>query len=236
MNYPVYEHFNAFQGEGDHMGRHAFFIRTFGCPVKCDFCDSAGTWHPKLRPEKVNRYDANELAELATLSGAHICIVTGGEPIIHDLSELGAALRKRGIRFHIETSGALPKAGNYLPDWITLSPKWAKLPCDEWLSLANEIKIVATSAEDLESWLNWLSRKLPASLHGKSLWIHPEWSCREDAKLLEAICDAVKYPSSVQVADTGYVARAGYQLHKLYNVDALDPNAKPVLPFPKDLK
>src|SRR5690606_10755697 len=53
VRYPVHEQFHTWQGEGVHMGRSAYFIRTFGCPVKCPWCDSAGTWHPDHIPAKV---------------------------------------------------------------------------------------------------------------------------------------------------------------------------------------
>lgn len=234
--YPIYEVFNAFQGEGDHMGLHAFFIRTFGCPIKCDFCDSAGTWHPKLVPKNISRLSGEELGERARISGAPICIVTGGEPTIHDLTELADRLRKERIKFHIETSGAFVRKGNYEPDWITLSPKWNKPPVSDWLLRANEIKLVVESPTDLESWLSCLALSLPASLSQKSLWIHPEWSKREDKDLLKAISEAASTADYYNLNKHGLRIRAGYQLHKIYSVDSLDSRSMPVLPLPKELR
>jgi asparagine synthase (glutamine-hydrolysing) len=60
---PIYETFHAWQGEGTHLGRSAFFIRTFGCPVHCPWCDSAGTWHPDYIPDKVDRLSVDLLVE-----------------------------------------------------------------------------------------------------------------------------------------------------------------------------
>ena len=43
-NYPVAEAFFSVQGEGLHMGRSAYFIRLYGCNVKCPWCDSKPAW------------------------------------------------------------------------------------------------------------------------------------------------------------------------------------------------
>ena len=65
MEYPVHETFHSWQGEGDHSGKSAFFVRLYGCPVHCPWCDSAGTWHPDYVPEKVDRIDAAMIADAA---------------------------------------------------------------------------------------------------------------------------------------------------------------------------
>ncbi|MDI1320367.1 MAG: 7-carboxy-7-deazaguanine synthase QueE, partial [bacterium] len=126
---PIYETFYAWQGEGCHMGRAAFFIRTFGCPVKCPWCDSAGTWHPAGSPEKLDRVTPAQLADQAARHKAEFAVITGGEPTIHDLTELTAALRARGLPSHLETSGSFAIHGDFA--WVTVSPKWAKLPLPE---------------------------------------------------------------------------------------------------------
>ena len=64
MKYPVYERFYTWQGEGVHLGRAAYFIRLYGCPQSCPWCDSAGTWHRDYRPDSVTLMDAHELAEV----------------------------------------------------------------------------------------------------------------------------------------------------------------------------
>ena len=66
----IHERFFSIQGEGVHMGRSAFFIRTLGCPVKCPWCDSAGTWHPGFKPAGKNLMDEYDLAEEST-AAAH---------------------------------------------------------------------------------------------------------------------------------------------------------------------
>lgn len=103
---PIHEQFYTFQGEGSHAGRAAYFIRTFGCPVHCPWCDSAGTWHPDYIPEKVERLSETKLAEEVSKTEAEFVVVTGGEPAIHDLKPLVDALHAIGRKVHLETSGA----------------------------------------------------------------------------------------------------------------------------------
>ncbi len=214
---PIYETFYAWQGEGTHLGRAAFFIRTFGCPVHCPWCDSAGTWHPEWIPDKIDRVSAEKLADAAAATAAEFVVITGGEPTIHDLQPLTAALHARNLKTHLETSGSFPIRGEF--DWITLSPKWQKLPLAENLTRASEFKLIVEEADSIERW--W--REIGPTHQGQTVWLHPEWSQRSNAAVLNAISDTVK--------TRGAPFRAGYQLHRLYNVDALDRNSRPEVPL-----
>ncbi len=214
---PIYETFHTWQGEGIHMGRAAFFIRTYGCPVHCPWCDSAGTWHKDWVPETILRVAPDVLAESAKATGASITVITGGEPAIHDLTDLTTALNGHSIKVHLETSGAFYLRGKI--DWITVSPKWDAEPKDENVAKADELKLIVEEPGSIERW--WAV--LAPNYNGCPVWLHPEWTQRENILVLNAINEAVKtFPQRY---------RAGYQLHKLYNVDNLDPNAKPLTPI-----
>ena len=214
---PIYETFYTWQGEGVHMGRAAFFIRTFGCPIQCPWCDSAGTWHPDWVPAKVDRIAVASLVEAAKATTAQFVVVTGGEPTVHDLAPLTAALSAVALPAHLETSGAYPIQGDF--DWITLSPKWAKLPLIETLERANEIKLIVEDETSIARW--WA--KISSSVRASHVWLHPEWSQRENPAVLQSISSWVKTHAGP--------FRAGYQLHRLYNVDALDARSRPSIPL-----
>ena len=214
---PIYETFYAWQGEGAHMGRAAFFIRTFGCPVKCPWCDSAGTWHPEWIPEKIDRVSVDGLVEQAAATRAEFVVITGGEPAIHDLGPLVSALKERNLQTHLETSGGFPIRGNL--DWVTLSPKWWRLPLPENLERANEYKVIVEDENSIQRW--W--QELKPHHRGQPVWLHPEWSQRSNPKVLNSISGAVK--------DIGAPFRAGYQVHRLFNVDALDHRSRPTVPL-----
>lgn len=215
MNYPVYERFYTWQGEGVHLGRAAYFIRLYGCPQSCPWCDSAGTWHRDYRPDGVTLMSAHELAEVvrAESPDGAVVVITGGEPILFDLNPLTDALHALGRRVHIETSGIAPLRGAL--DWVTLSPKpFGQPPLPEVVARADEVKIIVHEPGDIQAGLDTLSG-LPQDA---VIWLHPEWSrARErDLTVLNAITQAVKENPRL---------RAGYQMHKLYRADDLDAHS-----------
>ena len=57
---------------------------------------------------------------------AEIVVVTGGEPLMHNLDAFTLELQKAGLKTNIETSGSHPLSGSW--DWICLSPKKFKAP------------------------------------------------------------------------------------------------------------
>ena len=87
MKYPIFEHFKSFQGEGIHMGGSAYFVRLYGCPLKCKWCDSAGTWHKDWVPNNILKLDESEIFELIARDNGFL-VLTGGEPAIFDLFPL----------------------------------------------------------------------------------------------------------------------------------------------------
>ncbi|MDQ8202047.1 7-carboxy-7-deazaguanine synthase QueE [Pelagicoccus sp. SDUM812003] len=220
-NLPIHECFHSWQGEGAHLGRSAFFIRLFGCPVHCPWCDSAGTWHPDYIPKNVARVGAEELAQQAKASGAEFVVVTGGEPTIHDLTALCEALAEAGLPRHLETSGSFEIRGAF--DWITLSPKWQKLPLEVNLAAASELKLIVENEASIEKWIQQLGPHLDAQ---RPVWLHPEWSQRDNPAVLESITRCVK--------ERAAPFRAGVQAHKYYRADLLDPNARESAPLGGD--
>ncbi len=140
--YPLVEDFYSLQGEGYHSGHPAYFIRLAGCPVRCDFCDSKQTWNIEGFP----MVEAAELANRAVCSGAKTVVVTGGEPLIHNLDALCQALHERGLACWLETSGSQPLSGQW--DWICLSPKPHAPLHAAFRRTANELKVVISSPAD----------------------------------------------------------------------------------------
>ncbi len=202
---PVSEYFHSWQGEGFHTGKSAFFIRTYGCPVKCSWCDSPETWHPDHIPDKVDKKNISFLVKEAVSSKCEFCVITGGEPAIHDLTSLVDSLRKENIASHIETCGAYPIKGNV--DWITLSPKWNALPTEDNLFKANEIKLIVEDEKSIQKWITQLGQK---SLENKVVFLNPEWSMRNEPTVLNSISNFVQ--------ENGHPYRVGFQLHKQFNV------------------
>jgi organic radical activating enzyme len=103
-------------------------------------------------------------------SGVEIAVITGGEPLMHDLSSLTALLKQKGIRTHVETSGAHPLSGQW--DWICLSPKKFKAPLQEVIEVAQELKVVVFNKSDFE----WAEKHAQQVDSNCLLYLQPEWS------------------------------------------------------------
>jgi organic radical activating enzyme len=215
---PIHEQFYTFQGEGIHAGRAAYFIRTFGCPVHCPWCDSAGTWHPDYIPEKIERIAPKALAAEVAKTSAEFVVVTGGEPAIHNLAPLVDALHAIDQKVHLETSGAFEIKGAF--DWITLSPKRWKLPLAENLVRADEFKIIVDREGAIEEYAEIIGNI------SKPIWLHPEWSKHNDPDTLDMITEWIKAH--------GAPYRAGWQMHKHYAADLKDPRSAPAAPLGGD--
>jgi 7-carboxy-7-deazaguanine synthase len=166
---PVMEHFYTIQGEGYHQGKAAYFIRLGGCDVGCVWCDVKESWDTDKHP----LYSVQQLLTEVKKTPAEIVVITGGEPLMHNLDFLTEEFQQAGLKLHIETSGAHPLSG--LWDWICLSPKKFKAPLEPVLHVANELKVVIFNQSDFEwaeKYAAWVSP------HCK-LYLQPEWEKAE---------------------------------------------------------
>lgn len=179
VEYPIMEHFYTIQGEGAHTGRASYFIRTAGCDVNCWWCDVKDSWEEEGHPKMTVR----ELVGVAKASKAPFVVITGGEPLLHDLLPLTLGLKSEGMKVHIETSGSSPLSGQL--DWITLSPKRFKKPTEEVFAYVDELKVVVLTNKDLK-WAEDNAAKCP---EGTRLFLQPEW---ETPKSIDLIVDYVK--------------------------------------------
>lgn len=145
---PVVETFHSLQGEGLHSGRSAFFLRLAGCAVGCPWCDTKPSWPQDSHPRRALP-DLVAEATAAAGAGAAFVVITGGEPLQHDLGPLCAALASSGLPLHLETSGAAPLRLSGRFAWITLSPKRHRPPSAALLAACDELKLVVHEPADL---------------------------------------------------------------------------------------
>lgn len=112
MKYAVVEIFCSIQGEGFYTGTPANFVRLAGCNLSCDFCDTRKEATEDLTPtEIISRLNPD----------VNTVVLTGGEPCIHQLTELVSHLRKDKFRIHMETNGTMPLPSGI--DYVAVSPK-----------------------------------------------------------------------------------------------------------------
>lgn len=166
---PVMESFYTLQGEGAFTGQASYFIRLGGCDVGCVWCDVKDSWEEDRHPVR----PVEELVKEASTHPGRIAVITGGEPLLHDLGPLTAALRQAGFRTHIETSGSSPMSGEW--HWICLSPKKFKPALPEAFERAHELKVVVFNKHDL-AWAEEQAARVPPDC---LLYLQPEWSKRD---------------------------------------------------------
>jgi organic radical activating enzyme len=199
---PVMEHFYTLQGEGYHQGRAAYFIRLGGCDVGCVWCDVKDSWDADKHP----KYSLEAIVQMAVegTSGQtqdNLVVITGGEPLMHQLDALTAALQTKGFKTNIETSGAHPLSGAW--DWLCLSPKKFKAPLPEVIAAANELKVVIYNKSDFAWAEQYAAQVGPECM----LYLQPEWD--KAAIVTPLIIDYIKAHPQWRIS---------LQVHKYINV------------------
>ena len=174
-NYPITEHFFSLQGEGANTGKPAYFLRLSGCDVRCTFCDSKNSWDDS----NAKKMSTTDIVDLVKQSNAKNVVITGGEPLLHNLDELCKALRTHisDVNLWLETSGTAPFSGDF--DWVCLSPKKHCPPLSENYAKANELKIIICE-NDFE-FAEQQAQRVQADCE---LFLQAEWSVcnRRDAR------------------------------------------------------
>ena len=102
----ITEIFRSLQGEADTAGIPTVFVRLTGCPLRCQYCDTAYAFHG-------GEWAALEevLRQVQDYATHHVC-VTGGEPLAQKgCLALLTSLCDAGLRVSLETSGAMSLAG-----------------------------------------------------------------------------------------------------------------------------
>ena len=164
------EIFTSVQGEGISVGVPSVFVRTAQCHLRCTWCDTKYTWdwdhHDRAANSREVAVDAIVDEVVATARGATTIVITGGEPMLQReaIAALARALRARGFRIEVETSGSIEPTAELVEvvDQWNVSPKLASSgnkrgaalrvgPLTAFAALASaNFKFVITAPEDLE--------------------------------------------------------------------------------------
>jgi len=163
---PVIEEFYTLQGEGFHMGKAAYFIRIAGCDIACEWCDTKFSWNNQAE----FLINTDDVIKRAIAKPAKAIVVTGGEPLQHNLNYLCAGLKKYQIHTFLETSGAFPLSGQW--DWICLSPKKQFPPLPDNYNKADELKVIIQTKDDFI----WAEKNADLVEPQCKLFLQPEWS------------------------------------------------------------
>jgi 7-carboxy-7-deazaguanine synthase len=149
----ITEIFLSLQGEARAIGWPTVFVRLTGCPLRCQYCDTAYAFHGGEW-----RQIDDILAEVAGHGARHVC-VTGGEPLAQKRCiGLLSRLCDAGYEVSLETSGAIDIADVDLRVSRVLDIKtpgsmevhrnlWSNLPL---LTPNDQVKFVICSREDYD--------------------------------------------------------------------------------------
>lgn len=192
------EQFYTIQGEGFYQGRAAYFVRLGGCDVGCSWCDVKESWDAEAHPQKSIEDIISSIQETA----ANLVVITGGEPLLHQLDEFTERLQAARLQTNIETSGSSSMSGHW--DWVCLSPKKFKAPLPEAHAAANELKIIIYNNDDFK----WAEKHAALVNTSCKLYLQPEWS-KADI-MLPLIIDYVKANPKWEIS---------MQLHKYMGVE-----------------
>jgi len=116
----IAEIFYSIQGEGMLTGVPSVFVRTSGCNLRCEWCDTPYTsWSPEG-----NEMSIAAILETVKQYPARHAVVTGGEPMIAPgIVELTQSLRGLGLHVTVETAGTVHH--QVACDLMSISPKLA---------------------------------------------------------------------------------------------------------------
>ena len=140
-------------------------------------------------------------ATAASETGAAFVVITGGEPLHHNLDALTSAIRSscKQQPLHLETSGVDRLSG--APDWITLSPKRHRPPTPEMVQACHELKVVVHEPADL------LFAEVVGAQAPQAHWLlQPGWESETGQQL------------AIEFAKTNTNWRLSLQSHKWLNV------------------
>jgi 7-carboxy-7-deazaguanine synthase len=144
----------------------------------------------------VNAHPKQTIDELVAGALEHpgrMVVITGGEPLMHDLTTLTNALQTAGFQTNIETSGVCQAVtGSW--DWICFSPKKFKQPNPAIYQQADELKVIIYNASDFAFAESFVPHLRPDC----RLLLQPEWS-RSD-EMLPRIVEYVKANPQWQVS------------------------------------
>lgn len=177
----IVEQFYSLQGEGANTGKASYFVRVGGCDVGCEFCDSKEAW----QKDNFVKTDIKDIVANAKALPSRTVIITGGEPLLYDMTPLTRLFKQEGFETCLETSGTCPMSG--LWDWICISAKTKLPPLEENMTLANELKIIICSESDFafaEYWAQKVDKKKCL------LYLQPEWSQRQ--RMMPRIVEYIK--------------------------------------------
>lgn len=194
----ICEIYPCLQGEGSRAGTPSILIRTLGCNLRCEWCDTPYTsWQLEY-----GKYTVEDILPVLN-AHPHIeeVILTGGEPTLcPDLGEIIALCIEKKKKITLETNGTRLISEHLMRsiDLVSISPKLSNSsPADQkiklrhdadrihlpviqqWIDLAHgyQLKFVVSTAEDMQE-IDALTQHL--KLDKRNIYLMPEGRTEEE--------------------------------------------------------
>jgi len=200
----VAEIFSSIQGEGLRQGEPTLFVRLSGCNLECSFCDTKYAWRNGKYYSTIQILEEIK-RQKRRFPTKWVCL-TGGEPLLQDITELVQRLKEEKFKIQVETNATIFRS---LPvDWYSISPKPEKYFFrPEYKKEAKEVKLVVTKDMDLDT-IQKIRQEFPEKI---PLLLQPQsnrkWSLNLGMRLLR----------QTMKADLKNI-RLSIQLHKVYGL------------------
>lgn len=206
------EIFLSIQGESSDVGLPCIFVRLFGCPVGCSYCDQ-----PQKPSQKKRISIENIINQVRKYKDVKYVCITGGEPLIHeDCIPIVWELLHLGYKVSIETSGCVPievsdyrRSYKYVMDIKCPSSGVShKNIYENLLHLQNndEVKYVIADRKDYE-FMKSVMKKYPTSA---SILVSPMFDENNKAVIGQELVE--------WILKDGLNVRLSLQVHKLLGV------------------
>ena len=206
------EVFCSIQGESSDSGLPCIFIRLYGCPVGCSYCDQ-----PQSPDQKKRVSVENIINKVLKFKGVKYVCITGGEPLIYkEVIPLTWELMHMGYKVSIETSGCVPiedlgyrRSFKYVMDIKCPSSGVSeKNIFDNLLHLQtnDEVKFVIADRQDYE-YMKKVLNKYPTQA---SILVSPMFDENQKAVIGSDLVD--------WIIEDRIECRLQIQLHKILNV------------------
>lgn len=207
---PISEIKYSISGEGQTAGYPVIIVRTAGCNLPpCTYCDTQYAY----KTEQGTLMDAKEIySRCLDIKFCKKVLLTGGEPLWHDVGYLCELLIDDGYEVEIETNGSIDIDSQYLPEGVVFSldiktPSSGNSNSNYYRNLKNlhandQVKFVIGDRNDFNFALNVLNSYRISSY----IMFSPVWGKLDPKVLAEWIMNY--WPDS----------RLSLQLHKVIGV------------------
>ena len=206
------EIFCSIQGESSDSGLPCIFVRLYGCPVGCSYCDQ-----PQTPDQKKRTSVGSIISKITSFKGVKYVCITGGEPLIYpEVTALTWELLHMGYKVSIETSGCVPieevnyrRSFKYVMDIKCPSSGVSHKNIFEnllKLQFNDEVKFVIANREDYE-YMKMVLKKYPTQA---SILVSPMFDKDQKAVIGQELVD--------WILEDRLNVRVQLQIHKLIGV------------------